>query len=335
MRVAIIGCGARVTTHAECFMKIPDVEVVRVYDLQEKRATELAERCKTKVFTSFERLITEANPDAVSLCLPVSMHKEFIKEASRYGKHVICESPIALSLADAREVIDVCDSNGTKLLIGHPVRFLPSYASLRQEIKSEAIGDIGVVHMKRIGLYQEEALGKIDDSAYPRSIFDFIIHDIDFIRSVLGEVKSVYALNRRAGYHDVTVMTLRFNNGAIANLQGHVGHPEAPSFEVEFAGRSGLIRFNSKHISPIRIHKPTGVEGLDWNHNDSLQDSYLPKLKHFVDCLANGKEPIITAEDSYKALEIALAAVHSIRAGVPIPIDSIMSQKGGNSNGSY
>ncbi|TBL80556.1 Gfo/Idh/MocA family protein [Paenibacillus thalictri] len=325
IKAVIAGCGATGSAYASCFLNMPQVEVTAVYDKREEAAGQLAGRCGAQAFTSFERMFSETAADVVCICLPAALHKEFAFIAAFHGKHIICHTPIAPNLSDAQTMIEVCREKGVKLYVAQSMRFLPQYANLRREIRSGSIGSVGVAHMKRTGpapFHAEEAVH--DDGSV---ILDWMLHDIDITRSVLGEVKSVYAMNRKTGKHDYALATLRFESGAIANLEAYMGHPEPMAAAVEFAGNGGLIRFNSSDAASMRIRKNGAQAAASAPGTCSrtvapiwAEDAYMSQLEHFIACLRQGREPDGTAYDAYKALEIALAAVLSSRTGVPAHI---------------
>ncbi|NOU96919.1 gfo/Idh/MocA family oxidoreductase [Paenibacillus sp. LMG 31456] len=328
MKIAIVGCGTADNVHASCLMKLPQVEVVGVFDLQEKAAKQLADTCGTIPYTSFDQMISEAKPDVISICAPASLHKEYTLKAAQNGKHVICTTPIATNLLDAQEMIDACHTYGVRLFVGNDVRFSPNYANLKREIKAGAIGKVGVAHMKRTGPYPELSASSANAS---NVITDLMIFDIDFVRSVLGEVKSVYALNRKKDQHDYALITLRFLSGAIVNLEGYLGHPERPVVAVDFAGNGGIIRFNSNEMSSLSIRKAPG-QIKESDSSIPVNEMNISQLKTFIDCIRNEKEAAVTAYDAYKALEIALAAVQSAQTGVPVHMDYVTAGQGGNQN---
>lgn len=335
MKVAVVGCGSMGGTHANNFAKMPQVELVGVCDTLEESAKTLAERCRTKAFFSFDELMAEANPDVVSICLPTPLHKEYVLKAANYGKHVICEKPIAPTLSDAREMIDTCREKGVRLFIGHVVRFFPSYADMSRKVAAGVIGDVGVAHAKRSGSHP----GRVrdwykDPSATGGVIMDLMIHDIDFMRSLLGDVKTVFAMNRQTDRLDYALVTLRFHGGAIANLEGFWGFPGPFTTAVELAGKKGIIRFDSNKSASLQIHRSAPAEskesaGVAIPRSPAVHDPYYYELQHFIDCILSGEESIVTAEDGYKAVEIALAAHESARTGAPVDLEKFAAAQGG------
>jgi predicted dehydrogenase len=319
--------------HASCFAKMPHVELVGVCDAEPSAAAALAERLRTAAFISFEEMIANADPDVVSICLPTPLHKEYVLKAADCGKHAICEKPIAPSLADAREMIDVCRSKGVHLFIGHVVRFYPGYADMRRKVSAGVIGKVGVAHASRSGSHPggRRAWYK-DPSASGGVILDLMIHDIDFMRSLFGDVVRVFALNRRTDAIDHALVTLRFQEGTIANLEAFWGFPGKFTTAVELAGTKGIIRYDSNRNHSLKMYKraaPGEGKSGEILQSPMMNDPYYRELLHFIDCIENGATPLVTAQDGYKALEVALAAIESIRTGAPVEMGRFAAGKGG------
>jgi predicted dehydrogenase len=326
-------------THANDYAKMPGVQLVGVCDTDLANADKLAARCNTQAFASFEQMVEETNPDVVSVCLPTPQHKEFTIKCAELGKHVICEKPIAPTLAEAREMIDACNNAGVRLFIGHVVRFFPSYRDLSRKVASGAIGNIGVAHAKRVGSHPGAAKSWYNDTSLSGGvIMDLMIHDIDFMRSVIGEVDHVYAMNRKTDGLDYALVTLRFVSGAIANLEGFWGYPGPFTTAVELAGNQGVVRFNSNDTVSLQVRKSrtddstSGPTTVAVPQSPALQDPYYYELEHFIDCIRTEAAPLVTAEDAYQAVALALAARESVRTGQPVKMSEFLS-KGGNSRG--
>lgn len=325
MKVAVIGCGSMGRVHASKYVNMPQVELVGVVDQHYESAQALAERCQTRAFASWEELVSEASPDAVSICLPTPLHKPYVLMAARSGVHAICEKPLAGTLADCQEMMDACKHGGVRLFVGHVIRFFPSYVDLKNKVEAGTIGRVGVAHARRAGMHPgSKGTWYSDDSATGGVIMDLLIHDIDFMRSILGEVETVYAMNRRTDQIDYSLVTLHFVSGAIANLEGFWGYPGEFHSNVELAGDKGILRYNSADTSSLQIVKEAADAGQARVHvkkNPGRFDPNYAELAHFIDCIIENKEPIITADDGYKAVEIALAAAQSIRTGMPVHLE--------------
>lgn len=320
MKVAIVGCGGLGNLHASCYAKIPGVTVVGVCDLDEGLANKLAERTGAAAYTSFDDMLEQSGCEVVSVTLPSFLHKPFAIRAAKAGKHVISEKPIALNLEDAEEMIRVCEEQGVRLFVGHVVRFFPEYVQLKQQIDRGAIGRPGVAHLKRIGAHPGVRRPWFKDDAKSGGVVaDLMIHDIDFLRWTLGEVRSVYGLRKVNDDIDYALATLVFESGAVANVEGFWGYTGAFTTAAEIAGSGGIIRGDSsKNVSlNIRKKKAANTDGpfVEVPQSPGYSSPFEKEIAHFVECIRENREPIVTARDAYKALEIGLAVMESVRSG--------------------
>ncbi|GIP41036.1 dehydrogenase [Paenibacillus sp. J31TS4] len=328
MKVAVIGCGGMGRTHASDYAKMPGAELAAVVDFMEEAAKSAAEAYGTQAYTDFDQMLDEVDPDVVDICLPTYLHKEYVIRAANRGKHVICEKPIAPTKEDAQEMIDVCRKQGVRLFVAHVVRFFPNYLDISRKVESGAIGKVGVVNAKRRGGHPGRTRPWYNDRAKTGSvIMDLMIHDIDFLRGMLGEVSSVYAMSRLTEHMEYTLVTLRFEQGAIANIEGFWGYPGSFTTAIEVAGSEGIIRFDSETTSTVKIRKIAETEGaapvvVSADRSPTLHDPYYYELEHFLSCIRTGEEARVTAEDGLKAIEICLAAVESAETGQPVTFGS-------------
>ncbi|WP_079912592.1 Gfo/Idh/MocA family protein [Paenibacillus sp. 32352] len=327
MKAVVVGCGIMGRTHARNWSSVPGVELAAVCDMDKELAEKTALANGTKAYTSFEDMLAAEQPDIVSVCVPTHLHKSLVLMAAQAGVHVVCEKPIAPSLKDAEEMIAACRLNNVRLFIAHVVRFFPSYKDLAAKVRAGIIGDPGVMHTKRIGghpgrakswYYDEEKSGGV--------ILDLLIHDIDYMRSVFGEAESVFAMKRTTEALDYALVTLRYKNGAIANLEGYWGYPGPFTTAVEFAGTKGILRFHSDDAVSLRVHTARSSDEerprVAVPKSPAYHDPYYYELEHFAECLRNGSEPVVSTGDAYKAMEIAFAAMASAQTGQPVRLDT-------------
>lgn len=324
MRVCIAGCGTMGSIYAGNLSKMQDVELVAVFDTRQEKAQSFGLRYQSPAYTSFNEMIANENPDVVCVTMPTFLHKEYVIKAAEFGKHVICEKPISTTLSEAREMIRTCEQKQVKLFVGHVVRFFPEYRDLQRQVRSGAIGEIGVAHAKRLGPHPGTKGWYGDPAKSGGVIMDLMIHDIDFMRWTIGEVKNVFTVHKRLNDIDYALLTLRFQNGAIANLEGFWGYPGEFSTSVELAGKKGILRWDSKSAKSLTTIKKSRQDehgdGAEIPQSPSIHDPYFYEIGHFLRCIQNGQTPIVTVEDAYKALEIVYAAIDSANTGLPVKL---------------
>lgn len=332
MRVGIIGAGSMGTAHARGWAKT-DAEVVGVADIKVPKAEALASKYGWRAFDSMDAILPEV--DVVDLCLPTHLHYEKTLQAARAGKHILCEKPIALTVAHGQEMIAACRQAGVRLFIGMVVRFFPEYQAAHRAIQAGQIGAPGVVRLTRAVFRPQRPRDDwfMNESLSGGMIVDLPIHDFDQARWLVGdEVVRVFAKSISAQNPDVledhVLVILRFRNGAMAHVEGSWAYP-VPLFvtKVEIAGDAGLIEFDNRSTSPIHLHLHKTDTGKTYDvplaSSPLVDDPWETEVMHFYDAVKHNKPFAVTPEDALAALQIALAARESARTGRPVTLEPL------------
>ena len=318
MKVGVIGAGFIGAIHLGAYANMPDVEVVGVADGLPEIAAAGAAVVGASAYPSYEDLVSAEEVDLVDVCLPTSYHRDLALKAARDGKHVILEKPIARSLEDAEEIIAAFAGGSQRLFVGHVVRFFPEYVRIKEMIDAGELGTVGVARTSRRSPF---LTGWNDWYADWRMsggvLLDLFIHDFDFLRWALGEVERVYArsvLGHEYNRLDYALVTLRFEGGAIAHLEGQWGFPGPFNYSIEVAGSRAMVAADSTGPAPVRFLGGTKDTG---ESPDVIvgKSPFQTELEHFIRCAATDDEPIVDAHDALEALRIGHAAIESVKTG--------------------
>ncbi|WP_251552231.1 Gfo/Idh/MocA family protein [Neobacillus muris] len=327
-RILLIGAGTMGMEHAAHYYSMEDVHVVGIVDVRTEQAQKIIGQHDTKIFSSVEEAVEQLEKiDVVDICVPTFLHKEYVLKAADNGIDIICEKPLAYTLQDAREMIDFCKEKQVRLFVGHVVRFFPQYAQARELVINGTIGDIGIVRTKRGGNFPAGwSDWYADQSKSGGVILDLIIHDFDFLRWIFGDVERVYAkglAERKLEHLDYALVTVTFKSGVIAHVEGTWAH-QTFSSQFEFAGKSGIIEYDSLKEEPVLLSVRQSNErkdGVAVPQSPLKKSPYYSELEHFLHCLKTNETPLVTAEDAYKAMEISAAALQSLQTGVPVVLN--------------
>jgi predicted dehydrogenase len=331
LRVGIIGMGFMGVTHLRGWGKTP-AQIMGTYSLEDASTARYAAQNTTKAYQSIDALIEDV--DVVDICTPTNTHHELVLRAAAAGKHVLCEKPLALTLQQAREMLEACQKAGVKLLVAHVVRFFPEYALAKSNVDSGSIGRIAVIRLTRASFKPGT-----DDSwfhDYEKSggmIMDLMIHDFDFARWVGGDVETVFAKNIRNRYPDAdgdySHVILKHKNGALSHVEGGWVYPK-PLFRtsLEIAGDAGLIEHPVGSSAPLGIYLKEDESGgkpeIAVPRSPVAEDPYTTEIKHFYNVFTDDTvTPRITAEDGFEALKIARAAIESAKTGRRILLEEV------------
>jgi predicted dehydrogenase len=307
--------------HLDAYAGIPDVEVVGVADARIEAAVAGAEMVGARPYASYEDLVAAEDVEVVDVCLPTAFHRDLAIRAAREGRHVILEKPIARTIENAQQILDAFSGDGSRLFVGHVVRFFPEYVGIKQKIDAGDLGTIGVVRTSRrspllLGWNDWYADWRVSGGV----LLDLVIHDFDYLRWTLGEVERVYArgmLGHEYNRLDYVLVTLRFESGAIAHIEGHWGYPGPFNYSIEVAGSDALLTANSTEPASLQL-----IGGAPDEVPDLVAEKspYEKELEHFIHCIATGEEPIVQPQDACEALRIGLAATESVLTGEPVTL---------------
>ncbi|MCR8632991.1 Gfo/Idh/MocA family protein [Paenibacillus radicis (ex Xue et al. 2023)] len=346
LKVAVVGLSGSGERYAQHLLSMEQTEIVGVYDMQPEVASEWAQRFGCPAFGSYDALIAALPSDAVCIGLGLSLDSQqpYILQALASGRHVIARMPITLDAADVHEMLDASQANGSRLLFSHPERFYYHNVDLRKRIKAGAIGNIGVVNVKRYcpfptstsAALQHEAdtdgvrwtggmNGEILEGVKGGALFRLALHDIDLLRWTVGEVANVYAMRTTTEYLDYVLVTLKFNTGAIANIEAYWGYPGGYASAIEFAGSKGVIRYDSRKTNGLSIQKAAdrrSEQPMKAEFSPSFRQPERDELVHLMSCIRDGGKPFMTAEDACETLKVVRAAEQSLRTGQPVELAS-------------
>lgn len=332
LRVGIVGVGTMGSLHAAAWAATP-ATIGGFFALDQPRAEALALEHNARAFWGYEELLE--NVDVVDICTPTYLHHHMAIHAAQAGKHVICEKPLALSIANAQAMIDACAAAGVKLLVGHVVRFFPEYALAKASVDRGDIGRVAVTRLKRVNFQPMRSTGNwfLDPEKSGGMIVDLMIHDFDYARWLNGEVETVFAHSVRtkdpnaAGDYCLAILTHK--NGALTHVEGGWAYPP-PTFltAFEIAGEHGLIEHpvrNSIAVSTQLMQREGGPVAEVGVLSSPMDESpYTTEIKHYYDILTGALEtPRVTAEDGLEALRLALAVEQSARTGRPVRVEEV------------
>jgi predicted dehydrogenase len=338
--VGIIGSGFIAEIHAEAFRRVPEARVAAAASPTEAHVRGFAERHGIPhALTDYRRLLELPEVDVVSLCLPNDLHCEAAEAAAAAGKHVVCEKPLCVTLAEADRMIAACHEAGVKLMYAEELCFTPKYVRAKQLVDEGALGEIYLVKQS------EKHDGPHADWFWDvrRSgggvTLDMGCHAVEFFRWVLGKrpVTSVYAQmgtyvhrNRTEG-DDNAVILLEFEGGAVGLAEESWAKPGGMDDRAEIHGSEGVTYADLLHGNALEtfskvgygyaVEKAGGTRGWSFTMFEELWNYGFPQeMQHFIDCVARNRQPLETGEDGKAVLEAIYAAYESARTGRKVPL---------------
>jgi predicted dehydrogenase len=302
-----------------------DVEVVGLYDDDPMRGQQVAHRHGIDFVADADDLV-QGQLDGVIICAENVNHRPFVEQAAAYVPHLLCEKPIATTLADAQAMIDACAAAGAKLQIAFPVRFSPPIQWLKGRLDS---GELGRVYAVQTTNHGSMPGGWFVDKMLSGggAVLDHTVHVIDLLRWFWqSEVTEVYAeigdslLHPGLGIDDVGLLSFTLANGIYGTLDTSWSRPTSAllggDVKVEVTAENGVVYVDAFRQGLILSSDAAGKSS--WAGWGSNMDQGL--IDDFVEMIQTGREPSITGLDGLRALEVALAAYRSAEVGQPVQL---------------
>lgn len=276
-----------------------------------------------------------ALPDlhAVVIATPTSTHRDLVTAAARAGKAIFCEKPLALTLDDTHEALAAVEKAGVLLQVGFMRRFDTSYREMQHTIEAGRIGR--PLTFKAVGRDLSCPDPAFADPAHSGGlILDMGIHDFDLARWLMGsEVEHVSAEGsllaceelRAVGDIDNAVVNLRFENGALGNVELSRNAVYGYDVRTEVMGTEGVARVGGERAARFTLLRDES-DFSDENYlTQRFGDAYRAQIHHFVECIRQDREPRATGADALAAFEVGLAATFAARTGKPVTLEAVRS----------
>ncbi|WP_445733640.1 inositol 2-dehydrogenase [Mariniflexile sp.] len=333
IKFGIAGVGRMGSIHLENLVtKFQDAEVVAISDINPNTNALAQQFGVSKVYIQFEDLVNDKEVEAVVICSPTDFHANHIILAAKAGKQIFCEKPMDLSLETVKEVLDIVEEAGVKLMIAFNRRFDPNFTKVQQMVSQGKVGKPLVVKITS----RDPGPPPISYIKSSGGLFlDMAIHDFDMARFVVNqEVEEVYATGAvfvdpeigKAGDIDTAVTTLTFKNGTIAVIDNCRKAAYGYDQRLEVLGESGMCGSENKLHDNHFYYDANGIHGalpLDF-FMDRYADSYFNEMKAFIECLKVDKTPPTTGHDGIMSLAIGLAAKKSLQENRVVKLSEIL-----------
>lgn len=321
IKTAVIGVGSMGRNHVRVDWENSEVSLVGVADKNQVTVNAIAERYNTRPYTDFRRLLDEQKPDIVTVAVPTSCHLEVAMEVIQRGIHLLIEKPIAMSVEEARLIIEAAKKANVHLMVGHIERFNPAVISLKQHLAANELGHVFQVDARRQGPLPV----RINDVGV---VVDLAVHDLDIMRYVTqAEIIRVYAETEH-GIHsqkeDLLSGVVRLSNGAIGTLLINWITPtkirefyatgECGMFKVDYLTQDLFFYENSKanggEWDTMRVLRGVS-EGKMVRYFIEKREPLRAEHEAFLATVRGEANVAVTGEDGLRALELAQSLVTS------------------------
>lgn len=335
LKIGLLGAGRIGKIHGESIAnRNPSAELVAICDPFIASAEKLAAQLNVPhVFADHQQMLAEVELDAVAICSSSNVHAQQIVDSAESGKHIFCEKPIATDLAKIDRALAAVDQAGVKLFVGFQRRYDPSFRAAQAEVAAGNLGDPRIVVITS----RDPAPPPIDYLKVSGGIFlDMTIHDFDLARFFVpgADIVEVYAtggtlvdekIGSEANDVDTAVITLKYDNGAMAIINNCRQSAYGYDQRIEWFGSRGQVQVNNHYPNHAVVSDGSGLHSALPYHFflERYMDAYVNEMQAFIDCVNNDTPPPTSGIDGRWPVVIGLAAWQSLRENRPVRLSEI------------
>lgn len=348
MKVGIAGIGFMGMTHFDAWQNVAGAEVAAICTRSEKKLSGdwsdiqgnfgggggVRDLSGIARYRELDELLADDRLDIIDCCLPTRLHPEVVIAALEAGRHVVCEKPIALTVADADRMIAAARHNDRLLFVAQVLRFWPEWRWLKSVVDSGEYGDLVALNIRRVISMPNWSLDVADLAANGGPLIDLHIHDADYVLYLLGKPARVFATGQNKGdFINYVAAVYDYGEGPTVSAQ---------SGAVTMSGRAFQHQFEAYFTEVTATHaaatEPSDVNAaahqsanqvLTLYHPDGTvsfptppaEEAFCAELAHVVDCVSrNVRSPIIDAQSARDSLALVALEAESVLTGEIVPV---------------
>jgi predicted dehydrogenase len=337
--VALLGAGYAARIQLACWRAIPDATVVGIWSRNPERARALAAEFGVPSVSDLDDLLANAAVDAVDVATALETHHEFALRAAAHGKHVLCQKPLAPSLADAEAMVRGCETAGVRLMVNENWRWRTWYRVARKLLDQGVMGQPFALRLAMRSAAAVATPERPPEELFARQPFlrrmrplvvlELGPHHFDIVRFLFGEPHDVYArmlkVTPEAHVAGEEVATVLFGypdrlaqvelSWASLGYETDVVNPDQLSIE----GTEGSLFID--HDGQVRVvHRDGRIDIVAVDATDAYRRSWQAAIAHFVTCLALDKPFETSGAEYLHTLRLVFAAYESTATRQVVPI---------------
>lgn len=301
VRCAVVGVGYLGRFHAQKYAQMPEATLVAVVDANAETARKVAAEVGCEALQEVQQLLGRV--DAVSLAVPTPLHHAIGCQLLEHGIHVLIEKPIAATIEEARELVDLARKHTCVLQVGHLERFNPAILAASAQLTTPRF-----IESHRLAPFKQRGT---DVSV----VLDLMIHDIDLIQELVGRpIVSIDAVGSSvfSGEIDIANARIRFEGGCVANTTAsrislkqerkiRIFQDDA-YLSIDMQQKILTVIRRKDDRAPVESAAQVSIEEDSFEQGDALRD----EIAAFLRAIREGSAPVVTGEDGLRALQTAM-----------------------------
>ncbi|MHC1719590.1 MAG: Gfo/Idh/MocA family protein [Clostridiaceae bacterium] len=350
MKYALIGCGRIATNHVKAALN-NGLEFVAACDIKSEQIESLLTKhdlnndTSIKRYTDYRDMIKENDIELIGIATESGIHAKIALYCIDHGINVIIEKPMAMSIADANEIIKSSEEKGVKVSACHQNRFNLAIQEMRKALEDGRFGKLshGSIHVRwnRNSGYYTQAPWRGTWSQDGGALMNQCIHGIDLLRWMMGdEIEEVYGATRQQFHdyleaEDVGMAVLKFKNGAIATVEGTTNvFPQNLEETLYLFGEKGTVKIGGKSTNNIDVWEFSDEteedkikKGMQEETSNVYGNGHTSLYADMIDAIKKDRAAYVDARAGKNALEVVLAIYKSQKEGkaVKLPLEDFAS----------
>lgn len=335
-RIGLVGCGRISRNHFDAIRRVDGLMLSAVCDTDAERARAAGEAQGVAWYRTLDELLRDPAVDVVVVCTPSGLHAPQGAAAARAGKHVVTEKPMALSLAQADDLVHACDDAGVHLFVVKQNRLNPPIQLLKRAVEKNRFGRIFManvtVRWQRPQEYYDAEPWRGTWEFDGGAMMNQASHYVDLVQWLVGPVESVMAKTatqaRRIEAEDSGIGILKFRSGALGVIEVNVlTYPKNYEGSITIMGERGTVK-----IGGTAVNRVEHWVFADYDDDDKLVDAASTNpptvygfghegyYRNVLAVLRGEAKPETDGRAGRKSLELILAMYESAKTGTEIPI---------------
>jgi UDP-N-acetyl-2-amino-2-deoxyglucuronate dehydrogenase len=334
LNFALIGCGRIAKRHSELLGdgRIAGAKLAAVCDLVAPKAEKIGKRYSIPYFTDMREMMLKESIDVVVVLTESGLHAEHVVALAPFGKHIVVEKPMALSLSDADLMIAACDRAAVKLFVIKQNRFNIPIVKARQALEAGRFGKLvlGTVRVRwcRTQEYYDQDSWRGTWALDGGVLTNQASHHVDMLEWMMGDVESVFAMSKTAlvkiEAEDTAVVTLKFGNGALGVIEATTAtRPKDLEGSLSILGEGGTVVVGGFAMNKMEVWNfaapIAGDDGVLEQYSVNPPNVYgfghQAYYEHVVDCIKTNRKQLVDGLEGRKSLELITAIYESIETG--------------------
>ena len=334
LNFALVGCGRIAKRHSELLGddQIKGARLAAVCDNVLDRAKAIGERFCVPFYADMDEMMKAENIDVVVVLTESGKHAEHVINLAKYGKDLMVEKPMALTLDDADLMISECDKHSCRLFVVKQNRFNVPIVKLREAVEQQRFGKmvLGTIRVRwcRPQAYYDQDSWRGTWAQDGGVLTNQASHHIDLLEWMMGDVESVFAKSTTALVNieaeDTAVVTVKFKNGALGIIEATTAaRPKDLEGSISILGETGTVEVGGFAVNQMKtwnfLEKQAGddevLEKYSVNPPSVYGFGHQAYYEHVVDCIKNDAAQLVDGLVGRKSLELISAIYESIETG--------------------